>query len=181
VQKLETIDTEGLIVIQVAQLEKEKKELNERLRIIAKRVDHVERAYRKEERPLLSQDYEEQQKSDREAFEVYQKAHREASLREHQENMVAKSRLARMKGDYEARKEVLISKKAAEFTKRKEVAHKRMEEEKAKRRTAIIKAREEERLRIEQEERTRRAKEEEERRIAAGEYIPMSFVGSEVF
>ena len=146
--------------------------MNERLRIIAKRVDHLERAYRKEERPLLGQDYEEQQKSDRKAFEVYQKAHKEASWREHQENMVAKSRLARMKGDYEARKEFLTAKKAAEFARRKEIASKKMEDEKAKRRTSILKAREEERLRLEQEERARREKEEEERRIAAGEYIP---------
>jgi translation initiation factor 3 subunit A len=43
--------------MQVAQLEKETKELNKRLRmhIIVKRVDHTERAYRKEERPLLAQ------------------------------------------------------------------------------------------------------------------------------
>ena len=146
--------------------------MNERLRIIAKRVDHLERAFRKEERPQLGQDYEEQQKSDRETFEVYQKARQEAAWRDHQEKMVAKSRLARMKGDYEVRKEVLTAKKAADFAKRKEVAFKKMEDEKAKRRAAVFKTREEERLRLEREEKVRREKEEEERRIAAGEYIP---------
>jgi translation initiation factor 3 subunit A len=35
--------------MQVAQLEKEKTEMNERLRVIAKRIDHVERAFHKEE------------------------------------------------------------------------------------------------------------------------------------
>jgi translation initiation factor 3 subunit A len=49
-----TLDTESIIGLQVAQLEKEKKEVAERLRIVAKRVDHIERANRKEERPLLA-------------------------------------------------------------------------------------------------------------------------------
>ena len=143
--------------------------MKERLRIIAKRVDHLERAFRKEERLLRGPDYEEQQKSDREALVIYQKARQEAAWRDHQENMMAKSRLARMKGDYEARKEVLTAKKVAEFAKRKEVALKQMEDEKAERRTTILKAREEERLRFKRAERARRKK---ERRIAAGKYIP---------
>ena len=58
--------------IQVAQLEKEKKEVNERLRVVAKRIDHLERAYRKDERPLLSIDYERQREEERKAFEVRQ-------------------------------------------------------------------------------------------------------------
>lgn len=65
---METYNTENLITIQVAQLEKDKKELQERLRIGSKRIDHIERSYLKEERSLLDQDYEVQQKTDRETF-----------------------------------------------------------------------------------------------------------------
>ncbi|KAH0580403.1 hypothetical protein H2248_001905 [Termitomyces sp. 'cryptogamus'] len=167
VDKLDTIDTEGLIVIQVQQLEKEKKELSERLRIAHKRVDHIERAYRKEERPLLVKDYEIQQRIDRETHETIQRARRESARAAHEEDMAAKLRLARMMEDYRARREAIVAKKAAEFAKKKEAAHKKIEEEKAKRRNAVLKAREEERLRLEKEEKLRREKEEEEARIIA--------------
>jgi translation initiation factor 3 subunit A len=179
---METYDTEGLIVIQVAQLEKEKKELNEKLRIIAKRVDHIERAYRKEERPLLARDYEQQQKNDRETFEALQRARKEAARVAHQEDMATKARLSRMLGDYESRREAIFAKKAADFAKRKEVAHKKIEEEKAKRRNAVLKAREEERLRLEAEQQREREKAEAARRKEEGELVEnCSFSSSNEF
>ncbi|KAF9466778.1 hypothetical protein BDZ94DRAFT_1250758 [Collybia nuda] len=165
VDKLETYDTEGLIVIQVAQLEKEKKELNERLRIVAKRVDHIERAYRKEERPLLDKDYEEQQRNDRETFELVQRTRREGAKRSHQEDMATKARLSRMLADYDTRKESILAKKSSDFTKRKAAAHKKIEEEKTKRRNTVLKQREEERQQQEQEEKRRLEEEEEARRL----------------
>ena len=168
---MESYDTEGLIVIQVAQLEKEKKELNEKLRIIAKRVDHVERAYRKEERPLVARDYELQQKNDRETFEAVQRARKEAARVAHQEDMATKARLSRMTTDYKARRETIVAKKAADFAKRKEAAHKKIEEEKTKRRNGVMKAREEERQRIEAEQRRKRELEEEARRKEEGKLI----------
>ncbi|KAG6885497.1 hypothetical protein C0992_005117 [Termitomyces sp. T32_za158] len=167
VDKLDTIDTEGLIVIQVQQLEKEKKELSERLRIVHKRVDHIERAYRKEERPLLVKDYELQQKTDRETHEAIQRVRLESARTAHEEDMATKVRLARMMEDYHARREAIVAKKASEYSKKKELANRKIEEEKTKRRNAVLKAREEERLRLEKEEKLRKEKEEEEARIAA--------------
>ncbi|KAF8639053.1 hypothetical protein AX17_001749 [Amanita inopinata Kibby_2008] len=165
VNKLETYDTEGLITIQVAQLEKEKKELNERLRVISKRIDHIERAYRKEERPLLVQDYDKQQKIDRETFESTQRARKVASKQAHQDGLVTKVRLARMKQDYVSRKETLLTKKGEEFAKKKEMARKKIEEEKEKRKKTVTKAFEEEKRQQEEEEQRRKEKEEEERRL----------------
>lgn len=173
-QKLETYDTEGLIVIQVAQLEKEKKELSERLRIVAKRVDHIERAYRKEERPLLDKDYEEQQKNDRETFELVQKTRKEGSKLAHQEDMATKARLSRMLDDYDARKEAIAAKKSSDFAKRKAAAQKKIEEEKTKRRNAVLKQREEERQRREQEEKQRQEEEEEAQRFEEGKLDHLS-------
>jgi translation initiation factor 3 subunit A len=167
-QKMESYDTEGLIVIQVAQLEKEKKELSEKLRVIAKRVDHLERAYRKEERHLLDRDYELQQRNDRETFEGLQRARTEAARIAHQDDMMTKARLSRMMSDYAARREMIVEKKAAEFAKKKEAAHKKIEEEKTKRRNAVAKAREEERLRAEAEQRRKRELEEETQRREEG-------------
>ena len=165
---MDTLNTDRLMELQVKQLEKEKRELNERLRIVGKRVDHIERAYRKEERPLLGKDYEQQQANDRATFEAVQKARIEGSRLSHQQDLETKQRMARMMGDYLSRREVIAAKRSDEFTKRKETAAKKIEEEKIKRRNAAFKAREEEARRLEAEEKARREREEEEERLANG-------------
>ncbi|EPQ53116.1 hypothetical protein GLOTRDRAFT_107210 [Gloeophyllum trabeum ATCC 11539] len=162
IEQMEQLSTDNLMRLQVEQIEKEKRELNERLRVIAKRVDHIERAYRKEERPLLAKDYEEQQATDRATFEALQQQRLEAAKQTHLQNLETKKRLSRMLGDYQARKEEIMAKRSEEFAKRQAKAQKKIEEEKAKRRAAVLKAREEERLRWEEEERIRREQEEEE-------------------
>ncbi|XP_006456443.1 hypothetical protein AGABI2DRAFT_78098 [Agaricus bisporus var. bisporus H97] len=164
VDKLDNYDTEGLIGMQVAQLEKEKKGMNERLRIVAKRIDHIERANRKEERPLLAEDYEEQQQLDRTTFEAVQKQRKEASKQAHKEDVETKGRLKRMMGDYDSWKQILLEKKGDAYKKKKEAANKKIEQEKAKRKAAVTKAWEEEKALREKEEAEIRAKEEEERK-----------------
>ncbi|KJA16787.1 hypothetical protein HYPSUDRAFT_147298 [Hypholoma sublateritium FD-334 SS-4] len=167
VDKLETYDTENLITIQVAQLEKDKKELQERLRIVSKRIDHIERSYRKEERPLLDQDYEVQQKTDRETFEEIQKARIRAAREAHQEDLQSKARLSRMLVDYDARRAEIMARKSIEFAKKQEAAARKIQEEKAKRLKAVLKQREEERIRLEKEEEAHRQREAEEARLEA--------------
>jgi translation initiation factor 3 subunit A len=175
-QKEQNFDTGDLINLQVQHIEKEKREMNVRLRVIAKRIDHLERAYRKEERPLVAQDYERQQANDRETFKAVQVARRENAKVAHQEALATKKRLSRVMDDYLKRKEALIAKKGEEFAKKRDTALKKIEEEKAKRRKAILAEREAERKRFEEEERIHREKEEEERRREAGKFL--SFIDS---
>jgi len=163
--------------LHVRQLEKEKKDLNERLRIVAKRVDHIERAYRKDERPLLAKDYEDQQANDRQTFEAIQHARIDASKIAHQQDLETKKRLARMMGSYLSRKEAVLARRAEEFAKKKEIAQRKIEEEKAKRRKAVLKQREEEARRIEEEERIKREQEEEAARLEAGEFLIIVIFG----
>ncbi|KAK7047556.1 eukaryotic translation initiation factor 3 subunit A [Paramarasmius palmivorus] len=132
-QKEQNFDTGDLINLQVQHIEKEKREMNLRLRVIAKRIDHLERAYRKEERPLVAQDYERQQANDRETFKAVQAARRENAKAAHQEALATKKRLSRVMDDYLKRKEALIAKKGEEFAKKRDTALKKIEEEKAKR------------------------------------------------
>jgi translation initiation factor 3 subunit A len=131
--------------MQVAQLEKEKekKELSERLRIVAKRVDRIERAYRKDARLLLAQDYEQQRTTDRETFAAIQTQCKEGARLAHKEDLETKKRLARMLPDYEKRRVVVIAKKGEEYAKRKDAARRKIEGEKAKRRKAVMAKREE--------------------------------------
>lgn len=177
---MENIDTEGLIGIQVAQLEKEKKELNERLRIISKRVDHIERAYRRDERPLLAKDYEEQQVNDQEIFSSSQRQRKEESKLLHQANVETKKRLARMLPDYRSRKGVIISKKGEQYTKKQEAAAQKIAEEKEKKKKQVLAAREAEKRRLEEEERIREEEEAEERRLEEGEFFWL-LCGSKLF
>lgn len=174
-QDMENLSTDNLMRLQVEQLEKEKKELNERMRVAAKRLDHVERAYRKEERPLLAKDYEFQQANDTAAFEAFQKTRLESHRLAHQHDLETKRRLSRMMDDYLARREAIMGKRGEEFAKRKEQAQKKINDEKTKRRHAVLSAREEERLRREEEESLRREKEEEEARRNAGSYTLCSY------
>ncbi|THU95999.1 hypothetical protein K435DRAFT_778778 [Dendrothele bispora CBS 962.96] len=166
-EKMANFDTENLISLQVEQLEKEKKEMNHRLRVVAKRVDHLERAFRKEERPLLSQDYERQQLADRQTFDAVQIARKDTARTVFKEDMATKVRLARMTDDYKARKEALLAKKGEDFAKKRSTAQAKIEEEKEKRRKTFLAAQEAERKRLEEEERVLREQEQEARRIEA--------------
>ncbi|KIY43202.1 hypothetical protein FISHEDRAFT_53973 [Fistulina hepatica ATCC 64428] len=167
VEKLADVDTEGLISIQVQQIEKDKREMSERLARMNKRIDHVERAYRLVERPLLTEDYKKQLEADRAAFEALQEQRRADARRQWEERIETKRRLARMWDIYNSRRDELVRRRGEEFATKKERAHRKVEEEKAKRRKQILAQREAERLREEEEERQRleqEAKEEQERR-----------------
>jgi len=154
----------------VEQLEKDKRELAERMRVIGKWLDHVERAYRKEERPLLAKDYEAQQENDRFTFETLQKSRIESSKQQHQLNLETKARLSRMLGDSEKTKNEILERRGQEYTENQREASDKLREAKAKRTAAVRKAREEERLRKEAEEQERREQEEEEARREAGAF-----------
>ncbi|KAI0698023.1 hypothetical protein BC835DRAFT_1336515 [Cytidiella melzeri] len=169
INDMENLNTDSLMRLQVEQLEKEKKELAERVRVATKRLDHIERAYRKEERPLLVKDYEIQQANDKAAHEIAQKSRIETARLAHQQDLATKKRLLRIMDDWKAYRESVINKRGDEFAERKEASQRKIAEEKAKRRAAVLKEREEERLRREEEERIAREKEEEERRALEAE------------
>lgn len=169
----EELSTDALMLLQVQQLEKEKKELAERLRIIAKRIDHTERAYRKEERPLLEADYDIQKQNDLSAYQTAQEARKVETRKRHEEGLKAKERLSRIMkdGTYEKWKSIFEKKRGEEFEKRRTEAKRKMEDEIAKRRAKVLKQREEERKREEEMERERKEKEEEERRKDEGNCV----------
>lgn len=163
IDDVENLNTDSLMRLQVEQLEKEKKEREARLRVIAKRIDHTERAYRQEERPLLAKDYELQQASDRAIFERVQKDRIDAARLDHKRNLETKKRLSRVLPEFESRKAIILEKRSAEYERKQAAAEAKIEEEKAKRRTALLKARDEELSRQEEIERARRDEEEAER------------------
>ena len=158
---IEDLDSSVIVAMQVEQLAKEKRELNERLRIVAKRVDHLERAFRKEERPLLVEDYERQKVEDMIAHDQFNQVARQQAI-EHQKGSVEqKVRLGRMMPDYLVAREAVESQREVEFQTARAAATKKIESEKVKFRASVMARRKAERERREQEQ---LAAEEEERK-----------------
>jgi translation initiation factor 3 subunit A len=167
ISSIEDLDSTKLVAMQVEQLAKEKRELNERLRIVAKRVDHLERAFRKEERPLLAEDYERQKKEDREAHDRANALAREQAIEQQKASIELKKRLGRMMPDYLVARQAVESQQQQEFQAARAAASKKIEEEKAKFKASVIARRQAEKEREEQE----RAEAEERERVERGELV----------
>lgn len=162
---IESLDTDHLLQLQAKQIEKEQKETLERTRIIAKRVDHLERALRKEERPLIEADYERQKEADRVAHNAAILAQRQAATEKHQHDLALKQRLGRMMADYSKVRAVVESKRVEEFAAKRSAADKKIAEEKAKLKKKVLAERAEEEARKEQQ----RIAEEKAQQEEAGE------------
>lgn len=138
----------------------------EKMIAVVKRYDHLERAYRQEEIPLLQADYERQKKEDRAAYEERVRLVKEKSLAQHSLDKELKTRLSGMTAEYEAYL-AEVKKRREEAAKAKaEVAAAELEKAKEARR---IKIREQARLRREAEERKARDAEERQMRDAKEE------------
>lgn len=168
-KELEGLDTTKLRAMQLEQLEKSSKDVNERMRITAKKIDHLERAFRKAEMPLVQQDADEQARLDRANFQEKQAATLALAKAKHADDMVLKKRMSRILSDYDAYKSTLLAKRDTDYQCRVAEAAKKLEEAKQQRRETYRKEREEEdRLEREQEEKDRleyeRQQEEEAQR-----------------
>lgn len=165
---VEGMDPNELVQRSVAAMEKERKDLAEKIRIVGKRMDHMERAMRKEERPLVEQDYHRQQARDAKAFDKAQDAQIAAAREQHAADLQARTKLAPHWALYEAfRADRESSSRAANEVAVRE-SHAKIESEKAKRRASERSARIEEARRLEEEERERVQREAEEQRLAEG-------------
>ena len=168
------MDTESLRRLQVIQLDKERGELHEKLRITGKRIDHFERALRREEIPLLNKDYEDQLAQEARIYEQNRQQKLTLAAARHKESINMKKRLERVLPDYKAYRTTIAEKQSEEFQDRQNEAHKALETEKAKRQSAYHKFQEEERRKKEARDREEemeleRQRKEEEAAIAREE------------
>ncbi|KAF3922010.1 hypothetical protein ABW20_dc0105482 [Dactylellina cionopaga] len=147
--------------VKIAMMEKEKKETNEKLRVTSKRIDHLERAYRKEELALLPQDFEAQRKADLDAHNEKVEQFLTEHKQKHEENVSLKKRLSRLIPHYETFRDDVHSRRHEEFESRRKKAEQQLQIEMDKRRKQVREAKE--RQRREEEEAERRRIEEEER------------------
>jgi translation initiation factor 3 subunit A len=158
---LENLDSNRLRAIKLAQLEREKNDVNERLRITGRRIDHLERAFRKEEAKKLSSDYEKQIEQDRAIYEkVKAKTLKDAEAK-HKESVELKHRLSRLVPLYETYRSSLHERRRDEFEKRRRDAERELEKQIALRKKEVRERKLREKR--EQEERERQLREAEER------------------
>ncbi|ORY80787.1 hypothetical protein BCR37DRAFT_380530 [Protomyces lactucae-debilis] len=163
--ELESLDTTKLRAMQLQQLEKSTKDINERMRITAKRIDHLERAYRRAEMPLVQKDAEEQVKADKENHAARSKAALETAQVKHEEALRMKKRMSRVLPDFDVYRQQLAAKREVAYKQRVEEAQRKLDEEKEARRVAYRKEVAEEEAR-EREEQERYEREEAEHREA---------------
>lgn len=158
---LKDLDANRLRAMKLAQLEKEKNELSGKVRIIGKRIDHLERAFRREEVKHIPDDYEEQKKRDMETYETNkEETLKEAELK-HKEAVALKHRLGRLVPQFNTFRKDVSEKRHEEFDRRRKAAERDFEAKKKQRVKEVQERRRREKLEREEEE--RRQKEEEER------------------
>lgn len=166
---LDDLDTGRIRALKLQALEKEKSELTDRLRITGKRIDHLERAFRREEAKHLPADYEAQRKRDQEEYATTKEETLREAREKHTEDVALKRRLTRLVSPYEDFRDRVRNERHAEYEKRRKQAEKELEQKKQTRikdlrdRRAREQREAEERERAEREEEERLAREEEER------------------
>ncbi|KAI9702679.1 MAG: eukaryotic translation initiation factor 3 subunit A [Bogoriella megaspora] len=158
---LTDLDTGRIRALKIRALEKEKNDLEKKLEVTGRRIDHLERAFRQEERKHLPDDYAKQRERDLAVYEKKRTEDLQEAETKHKENVALRARVQRLVPIYDSFKKQITAQRAAEFEKRRRQAQKELEQKMEARRREIRdrKARE----KREQEERERAAREEEER------------------
>ena len=172
---LDDLDTGRIRLLKLQALEREKNELGDKVRTTSKRLDHLERAYRKEELKHLDDDYEKQRKEDYASWEATKNETIKSAQEKHKEDVALKHRLSRLVGPYEGFRKTITEQRHADFEKRRKGAERELQQKMDQRRLEVRQQREAEKKRREEEERfaaeeaERVAREEEEAARAAEE------------
>ncbi|GAP91124.1 putative translation initiation factor 3 subunit A [Rosellinia necatrix] len=170
---IENLGDIDIRAMKLAQLEREKHDIKERLRVTGKRMDHLERAFRKEEAAKLGEDYAAQRERDLAAYEVTREQTLKDAEEKHKESVALKHRLGRLMSYYEPFRRSLHDRRRDEFEKRQRDADRELEKQITARKKEYRERKlrekrdreEKERALREAEERAAREKEEQEKRV----------------
>merc|ERR1711937_801290 len=114
-EELENLDTEKIMDAQVKEMENEKRMLVARLKAQEKKMDHMERAKRKGEIPLLQQAIKKDLEDDSELWKKKEKDRIAQSIKDRDEAVANRDRLARMKEDKDNFMATLLTQRKAKF------------------------------------------------------------------
>lgn len=166
---IDDLDSGRIRAMKLAALEKEKNELGERLRVTGKRIDHLERAFRKEEAKHLPADYDAQRERDYAEYERTKAQTLHDTEQKHKEDVALKHRLSRLVSVYEQYRDQKYAERHADFEKRRKNAERELEQKKQARVQEHRARKERERREQEAKERAEREEQERQEREAAEE------------
>lgn len=115
---LDSLDADKLMEMQREQLEKERRELTERIRASEKKLDFQVRAIRLVELPLLQQQYEEESTRQKAEFELHERERLEKSKKEHEQRVIQCERLVRMSDDVNSWQKIILDIESKEYAAR---------------------------------------------------------------
>ena len=167
IEDLDSLDGGRLRAMKLAQLEREKNDINEKLRVTGKRIDHLERAFRKEEAKKLPEDYAQQRERDYAAYQKTKAQILKDAEAKHIEDLELSKRLTRLVSVYESFRQSVVERRHDEFEKRRRDAEKELEKQIALRKKEYRERKARERREREEQERILREEEERAEREAA--------------
>lgn len=127
------LDVDEIMARQVEQLEKEKKELMERLKAQEKKVDYLARAKRLEEIPLLELQFDEERVQMQKFWEEQERERIEALKKEREYALECRNRLSHMKEERDKFIKTLSESRKSDFNERLKAFEARLQEEVKKR------------------------------------------------
>merc|ERR1712043_73961 len=161
---LAELDTDTIMIEQVKELENEKRLLVARLKAQEKKMDHMERAKRKQEIPILNDAIKKDLEDDTILWKQKEKDRIAQSIKDREEAVATRDRMARMKEDKDNFMATLLTQRKATFEKKLKEYNKTLEEQRAIRLEERKYQRKEERrskyIREKEEEEQRRRDEE---------------------
>jgi translation initiation factor 3 subunit A len=161
------LDSTGIRQIKVKAMEKELQDKSEKLRLTWRRVDHLERAYRREELKHIPEDYAKQREADLAAYTQSKEETLVESREKHKNDVALKNRLERLVPVYEDFRKRIQSERRTDFEKRKKKAQTELEAKMDARRQQYIAEKQAQRRREEEEAEAQREEEERLEREAA--------------
>ncbi|KAL4178662.1 hypothetical protein AMTRI_Chr13g116200 [Amborella trichopoda] len=168
----EKVTKQSLLELALSEQLKERQEMERKLQKMAKTMDHMERAKREEEVPLILAAYQQRLVDDKILFEDEQKQATEQSRQQHDGDLQHKAKLLRMLDDKTSFGNMVVSRRKDEFERLQQEREEhtarlramRKQEIERKRKIAYYLQEEEKRLIKLKEEEEARKHEEEERR-----------------
>ena len=158
-EELKNIDKEELLKRKKEQEEKLKREAEERMASNVMKLDHLERARREKERPLLGELLKKQIEEDKVNIELQKKTFLENHKKKHVADVAAKGPLMRMLADKDAFEKIVAERRKAEHAKM-------MERREQERKVERERRKKEEERKAEQERREAEEREAKERAAA---------------
>lgn len=158
---IDDLDSNAIRGIKLRQLEKDKVKKDAIVATTAKRIDHLERAFRREELKHLDEDYEQQKRRDESEYEKRKEVTIEDSKAKYEESIQLRDRLSRLVDQYDSFRSSITSRRGKQFEKLRQKNEQEFAAEKKKRIDNYLK--EKARKQQEEEEREQREREEAER------------------